>query len=263
MNNSNNRILDLLSLEGKVAIITGGAGGIGLATANLFAEMGALIALIDINEAAGISAAAEIRKTGRKVRFFQCNVASDTECKKTVDAIYKEFGQIDILFNNAGVIRRKNVLNLDEKDWNLVIDVNLKSIYLLSRYVIPIMIKGKGGSIINTGSGWGLKGGPDAVAYCAAKGGVVNLTRAMAIDHGKHGIRVNCVCPGDTDTQLLHDEAVQLSVNKEEFLKDAANRPLKRIGQPEDIANAVLYLASDLSNWVTGTTLLVDGGGLA
>ena len=162
------------------------------------------------------------------------------------------------------MIRRKNVLDLEEADWDLTVNVNMKAIYLLSRYVIPIMIEeGKSGSIINTGSGWSLKGGPDAVAYCAAKGGVLNMTRAMAIDHGKQGIRVNCVCPGDIDTPLLRGEAKQLGVNEEEFLKEAADRPLNRVGIPEDVALAVLFLASDLSKWVTGTFLLVDGGGLA
>ncbi|MFX0062028.1 MAG: SDR family NAD(P)-dependent oxidoreductase [Candidatus Hermodarchaeota archaeon] len=263
MGNKNSRILELLSLDGKVAVITGAASGIGLITAKLLAEMGATIALIDINESQGEEAAVQIRKTGGQAKFFYCNVTSDSDCKKTIEGIYKEFGKINILFNNAGVIRRKNVLDLTEEEWDLVVNVSLKAIYLLSRYVIPIMTEGGGGSIINTGSGWGLKGGPNAVAYCAAKGGVVNMTRAMAIDHGNEGIRVNCVCPGDTDTPLLRGEAYQLGVNEDAFMKEAADRPLSRIGTPQDIAYAVLYLASDLSSWVTGTTLVVDGGGLA
>ncbi|MCK4971680.1 MAG: SDR family oxidoreductase [Candidatus Heimdallarchaeota archaeon] len=263
MNTKNNRIANLISLKEKVAIVTGAASGIGLATAKLLAEMGALVALIDINEKDGSSAAKQIKEVGGEAKFFLCNVASNAECKKTVESIYKEFGRIDILFNNAGVIRRKNVVELEEEDWDLVVDVNMKSIYLLSRYVIPIMIKGKGGSIINNGSGWGIKGGSNAVAYCAAKGGVVNMTRAMAIDHGKHGIRVNCICPGDVDTPLLREEAKQLGVDEDEFMKEAADRPLNRVGNPQDIANAVLFLASDLSSWVTGTSIIVDGGGLA
>ena len=258
------RIIDLISLEGKVAVVTGAASGIGLATAKLLAEAGATIALIDINESAGEEAVKQIEDSGGKAQYFNCNVTSDSECRETAKIIQKEFGKIDILFNNAGVIRRKNVLDLEEADWDLTINVNMKAIYLLSRYVIPIMIEeGKSKSIINTGSGWSLKGGPDAVAYCAAKGGVLNMTRAMAIDHGKQGIRVNCVCPGDIDTPLLRSEAKQLGVNEEEFLKEAADRPLNRVGLPEDVALAVLYLASDLSKWVTGTFLLVDGGGLA
>ena len=257
------RILNLISLDEQVAIVTGAASGIGLATANLLAEMGAFVGLIDINESEGVKAVEQIKKLGGKAEFFLCDVTSDSDCKKTVEAIHKQLGKINILFNNAGVIRRKSVTSLDEKEWDLTIDVNLKSIYLLSRYVIPIMIEGKGGSIINTGSGWGIKGGPDAVAYCAAKGGVVNLTRAMAIDYGKQDIRVNCVCPGDIDTPLLRGEAEQLGVDEDNFMKEAADRPLNRVGKPEDVAYAVLYLASDLSSWVTGTSLVVDGGGLA
>jgi NAD(P)-dependent dehydrogenase (short-subunit alcohol dehydrogenase family) len=125
------------------------------------------------------------------------------------------------------------------------------------------MIRNGGGSIINIGSGWSLKGGPRAASYCAAKGGVVNLTRAMAIDHGKHNIRVNCVCPGDVDTPMLRSECAQLGEDPQTFMREAANRPLGRVGTPDDIANAVLFLASPMSSWITGAALVVDGGGLA
>ena len=261
--NIESKASELFSLEGKVAMITGAASGIGLATAKRLAEMGASIALVDINEPKGKDAAEEIKSLGKKAKFFRCDVTSDSDCKKTTEDVYQEFGKIDILFNNAGVIRRKNIVELSEEEWDLVLNVNLKAIYLLSRHVIPRMIDDGGGSIINTGSGWGLKGGPNAAAYCAAKGGTINLTRAMAIDHGRQGIRVNCVCPGDTDTELLHDEADQLGEDDNEFMKVAADRPLHRVGLPEDIANAVLYFASDMSSWVTGSVLIVDGGGLA
>lgn len=263
MVSKNSQILDQISLEGKIAIVTGGSSGIGLASAKLLAEVGATVVILDINESEGIKAVEDIKKSSGKAKFFYCDVSSDSECKQTIQAIHKEFGRIDVLFNNAGVMRRKNVVDLEEKDWDLMINVNLKSIYLLSRYVIPIMIEGKGGSIINNGSGWGIKGGPNAVAYCAAKGGVVNMTRAMAIDFGKQGIRVNCVCPGDVDTPLLRGEAKQLGLDEEEFMKEAAERPLGRVGDVKDVAHAVLYLASDLSSWVTGTFIIVDGGGLA
>ena len=139
----------------------------------------------------------------------------------------------------------------------------VKGAYLLSRHVIPIMVRGGGGSIINTGSGWSLKGGPKAASYCAAKGGILNLTRAMALDHGKDGIRVNCVCPGDIDTPMLRGECVQLGEDMEAFMKEAAARPIARVGTPEDVANAVLFFASDLAKWVTGAHLVVDGGGTA
>ncbi|NHK33047.1 MAG: SDR family oxidoreductase [Asgard group archaeon] len=264
MNNQNIKSYNLLSLESKVAVITGGATGIGLSTAKLMAKMGAFIALLDVNESRGYKAIEAISKIGGNAKFYLCDVTSNTACKNTVEAIIKDFERIDILFNNAGVIKRKNILNLQEDEWDLVINVNLKAIFLLSRHIIPIMIKqGNGGSIVNTGSGWGLKGGPNAIAYCAAKAGVVNMTRAMAIDHGKHEIRVNCVCPGDTDTELLRGEALQLNQDMEEFMREAADRPLKRVGMPLDIAHTVLYLVSDLSSWVTGTSIVVDGGGLA
>jgi len=139
----------------------------------------------------------------------------------------------------------------------------LKSIFLLSREVIPHMIKAGGGVIINTGSGWSLKGGPQAASYCAAKAGVLNLTRAMAIDYGKHNIRVNCICPGDIDTPMLQSECEQLGEETVTFLREAANRPIARVGTPEDVANAVLFLASGMATWITGTHLVVDGGGLA
>jgi NAD(P)-dependent dehydrogenase (short-subunit alcohol dehydrogenase family) len=254
---------DLISLEGRLAVITGAASGIGRATAELLANAGATVALLDINETDGDKAAANIDRTGAAAKFFHCNVISDFDCKSVVEDICREFGKIDILFNNAGVIHRKGVVELQETEWDLVLDVSLKSIFLMSRAILPGMIENGSGSIINTGSGWGLKGGPQAAAYCAAKGGVVNLTRAMAIDHGKQGIRVNCVCPGDVDTPLLRGEARELGIDEDEFLLQAADRPIHRVGIPKDVAKAVLFLASDLSAWVTGTTIVVDGGGLA
>jgi len=133
----------------------------------------------------------------------------------------------------------------------------------MSKYIIPIMAEGGGGSIINIGSGWSLKGGENAVSYCAAKGGVWNLTRAMAIDHGAQNIRVNCVCPGDIDTPLLRSECTQLGLDEKKFLAESADRPLNRIGTPLDVAKAVFFYASDMSMWVTGSNLVVDGGGLA
>jgi len=180
-----------------------------------------------------------------------------------VDRTLREFGKIDVLFNNAGIIRRASVLELSEDDWDRVMAVNVKSIFLLSRLVIPIMVKAGGGAIINTASGWGLAGGARAAAYCASKGAVVLLTKAMAIDHGRQHIRVNCLCPGDTDTGMLRHEARQLGENEDRFLSDSARRPLGRVGKPEEIAQAALYLASDAASFVTGTALVVDGGGLA
>lgn len=221
------------------------------------------MALLDISEDLGKDAADKIIQLGGEAQFFRCDVTSKANCETVTEDIVRTYGRIDILFNNAGIIIRKNLVDLEEEEWDLVLNVCLKSIYLLSHFVIPHMRNTGGGSIINTGSGWGLKGGPDAAAYCAAKGGVVNLTKAMAVDFGKDNIRVNCVCPGDVETPLLHGEAVQIGQEEAEFMKEAADRPLGRVGQPIDIANAVLFFASDLSSWVTGSILVVDGGGLA
>lgn len=254
-----------ISLKEKVAVISGGASGIGLGTAKVLAEHGAKVVLLDIDEEKGNMAAKEITDQGNFAIFKKCNVTSGDDCKKVVDSIDKELGRIDILFNNAGVTVRKTVVDLTEKEWDFVLDVGLKGTFLLSKYTIPVMERTGGGSIINTGSGWGLKGGDKAAAYCAVKGGIVNLTRAMAIDHGPQNIRVNSVCPGDTDTAMLRDEGRQLGeTNVNSFLADSAKgRPLERLGTPRDIGNAVLFLSSDLSSWITGTAVIVDGGGIA
>jgi NAD(P)-dependent dehydrogenase (short-subunit alcohol dehydrogenase family) len=172
-------------------------------------------------------------------------------------------GGLDILVNSAGIIRRASVLNTTEEDWDRVMAVNVKSIFLLSKHAVPVMSGSGGGAIINIASGWGLRGGRNAAAYCASKGAVVTLTKAMALDHAGQNIRVNCICPGDIDTPMLRSEAAQLGEPIESFLREAAHRPLGRVGNPEDIAQAALYLAGDAASFVTGAVLVVDGGGLA
>lgn len=259
---------DLLDLTGKVAVITGAGSGIGLGTAQLLSAYGAAVAMVDVSESTE-ERAEEIRAEGRNAAFFKCDVRDESQVISTVEAIKAKFGRIDILFNNAGVTVRKTIVDISEKEWDFVLDVGLKGLLFFSKHIIPLMEAQGGGSIINTGSGWGIKGGDMAVAYCAVKGGIVNVTRAMAIDHGAKNIRVNSVNPGDTDTAMLRDEGVQTGIVKDEnsqkdYLEDCGKgRPLSRIGMPEDIANAVLFLASDLSSWVTGAALVVDGGGIA
>jgi NAD(P)-dependent dehydrogenase (short-subunit alcohol dehydrogenase family) len=250
-------------LLGKVAVITGGASGIGCATALLFAREGAAVSLADLNADAGQRVVDQMTKSGGRAFFERIDVTRAADCQRLVECTISEFGRIDILFNNAGIIRRATVLDLSEDDWDRVMAVNVKSIYLLSRKVIPHMQKAGGGTIINTASGWGLTGGAKAAVYCASKGAVVLLTKAMAIDHGPQKIRVNCICPGDTDTGMLREEAQQLGAETGRFLAESAKRPLGRVGTPEEIAQAALYLASDASSFVTGTALVVDGGGLA
>lgn len=251
------------SLQGKTAIVTGGASGIGRATALLLAREGAAVTVADLNETGGQAVVGEIKNAGGQATFVRCDVSLSADCRRAVEETVSAFGGLDILFNNAGIIRRADVLQITEAEWDQVMAVNVKSIFLMSKHAIPFMAAAGGGSIINTGSGWGLVGGGDAVSYCASKGAVVNMTRAMAIDHGPQNIRVNCICPGDTDTDMLRSEARQLGVPDEQFLEGAGDRPLQRIGTPEDIAQAVLYFAGDQSAWTTGAILVVDGGGLA
>ena len=250
-------------LIGKCAIVTGGASGIGRATALLFAREGAFITIADIDRTAGPLVVRLIEDRGGRSLFVPCDVTRAQDCEAAVRETVEEFGGLDILFNNAGIIRRATVPEMQEEEWDRVMAVNVKSIFLFGRYAIPAMIRRGGGVIINTASGWGLIGGRRAASYCASKGAVVLLTKAMALDHASQKIRVNCLCPGDTDTPMLRHEANQLNEPLDAFLQAAARRPLGRIGTPDDIARAALYLASDASSFVTGTTLVVDGGGLA
>ncbi len=250
-------------LANKVSIITGGASGIGRATAILFAQEGAAVSIVDINTELGQFTVAQIESTGGKAIFIPCDVTNAEDCRAAVEKTVVTFGGLHILFNNAGIIRRANVLDTTEEEWDKVMAVNVKSIFLMSKFSIPYIEKAGGGSIINTSSGWGLKGGINAVSYCASKGAVTNMTRAMAIDHGKQNIRVNAICPGDTDTPMLRDEARQLGQPEENFMTEAADRPLRRYAQPIEIAHSALYLASDAASYITGSALVIDGGGSA
>lgn len=252
-----------LTLEDKVALVTGAASGIGRGIALCLSNMGACVAVLDMDKTKGDLTAGEMGTHGGKSLSVKCDVRSAADCRSAVQAVIEKWGRIDILCNCAGIAIRKDVVDLSEDEWDRALDVTLKGIYLLSHEVIPAMVRNGGGSIINIGSGWSLKGGPKAASYCAAKGGTVNLTRAMAIDHGKDNIRVNCVCPGDVDTPMLRSECAQLGADVEKFMRESADRPLGRVGTPEDIANAVLFLASPMSSWITGAALVVDGGGLA
>lgn len=251
------------TLANKVAIITGGASGIGRATAILFGQEGAAVAIVDVNAAQGETVSKEIQSAGGRALFIACDVTKADECQAAVEKTVATFGGLDILFNNAGIVRRANVIGTTEEEWDRVMAVNVKSIFLMSKYAIPYLEKAGGGAIINTSSGWGLKGGANAISYCASKGAVTNMSRAMAIDHGKQNIRVNAICPGDTDTPMLRDEARQIGQTEDVFMKEAADRPLRRYAQPEEIAQAVLYLASEAASYITGSALVIDGGGTA
>lgn len=252
-----------MRLENKKAIVTGGAGGIGRATCLALAAEGAAVAVVDLNGDAADAVAAEIRAAGGTAIAIAADVSQEADIRRVVETAVAEFGTVNVAFNNAGIIRRSTAEEIEVDEWDLVFGVNVRAIYLMCKYVVPIMRAAGGGSIVNTGSGWGLKGGGRALSYCASKGAVVNMTRALAIDHGPDGIRVNSVNPGDVNTGMLRDEARQLGEDTDAFLAEAADRPLRRMGEPREIAQAVVWLASDDSSYVTGSALVVDGGGIA
>jgi NAD(P)-dependent dehydrogenase (short-subunit alcohol dehydrogenase family) len=252
-----------MRLANKVALIAGGTSGIGEATALLFAREGAKVAITGRNEARGHEVTVTILKEGGHAIFIRTDVRHAFECHRAVEETVRTFGRLDILFNNAGVYYPHTTLDCTEEEWDLQMDINLKGTFLMSKAALPGMIAQGSGVIINNSSGWGLVGGDKAVAYCASKGGVVLLTKAMAIDHGAQGIRINCICPGDVDTPMLPEDARMRGLEWSTYIAGAANRPMGRIGTAEEIAKSVLFLASDDSSFMTGASLVVDGGGTA
>jgi NAD(P)-dependent dehydrogenase (short-subunit alcohol dehydrogenase family) len=207
---------------------------------------------------------AAIAAAGGTSIFVRADVTKAADCERLVAETLRAFGgRLDILFNNAGVYYAHNAVDCTEEEWDATVDSSLKGAWLMSKYALPTMIAQGRGVIIHQASGWGIQGGDLAVAYCAAKGGVVVMTKAMAIDHGKHGIRVNCLCPGDVETPMLAVDARNRGLEFADYMKGAANRPLGRVGTPEELARAALFLASDDSSFMTGAALVVDGGGVA
>jgi NAD(P)-dependent dehydrogenase (short-subunit alcohol dehydrogenase family) len=252
-----------MRLTDRVALITGGSSGIGAATATLFAREGAVVAVTGRNQERGDGVVRAIREGGGEAMFLRADVRFADQCRRAVEQTLARFGQIDILFNNAGVYHPNTVPDCSEEEWDETIDSSLKGAFLMSKYALPSMIERGSGSIIHCSSGWGILGGDKAAAYCAAKGGLVLMAKAMAIDHGPDGIRVNCICPGDVDTPMLADDAAKRGMSWEDYSAGAADRPLGRVGTAEEIARAVLFLASDESSFMTGAALVVDGGGTA
>jgi NAD(P)-dependent dehydrogenase (short-subunit alcohol dehydrogenase family) len=252
-----------MRLKDKVALITGGTSGIGEATAVLFATEGAEVAITGRNEQRGAAVVERIEQHGGHAAFFHADVSIASDCRRAVDETLRAFGRLDILFNNAGVFYAQTALECSEREWDEQININLKGTFLMSKFALPTMIAQRSGIIINNSSGWGIVGGDHAVAYCASKGGVVLMTKAMAIDHGRQGIRVNCICPGDVETPMLPADAKLRGLKWEDYIAGCANRPLGRVGTAEEIAKAVLFLASEDSSFMIGAALVVDGGGTA
>jgi NAD(P)-dependent dehydrogenase (short-subunit alcohol dehydrogenase family) len=252
-----------MRFKDKVVLVTGGTSGIGRATALGFAREGARVAVVGRNPERGQRVVDEIEATGGRAVFLACDVRVAEDCRRTVEETLRILGGLDVLFNNAGVYYANSVVDCTEEEWDDTVDISLKGAFLMSKYALPHMIEQGHGSIVNMASGWGLVGGNKAAAYCAAKGGVVLLTKAMAVDHSAQGIRVNCVCPGDVDTPMLVDDAQRRGMAWTDYMAEAANRPMHRVGQPEEVAHAVFFLASDEASFITGAALAVDGGGTA
>jgi NAD(P)-dependent dehydrogenase (short-subunit alcohol dehydrogenase family) len=245
-----------MRLESKVAIITGGGSGIGRAAAELFAREGAKVVVADYNAEAGQNALQAIKDSGGEAVFVQVDVSDPDQVRGMVHMALDTYGGIDILFNNAGILLFGSVLDTDLKDWNRLMSVNLTGVFLCSQAVIPHMIERGGGSIINTSSSTGAHDvAANIAAYVTSKGGVTLLTRAMAVDHAKDHVRVNAIAPGPTDTPMLRD-----NMSAQALADFAATFPMKRLGRPEELAYAALFLASDEASFVTGAVLAVDGG---
>jgi len=252
-------------LANKVALITGAGAGIGRATALLFAQEAAKVVVQDLNAAAAQETVQLIKKAGGEAVGIGGDVTSSTDAQAMVNMAVHTFGRLDALFNNAGIWRGGTILDISDDDWDRTMAVNVKGIYLLSRYTVPPMMRQGSGSIINAASVAALRGSPMSAAYNASKGAVLLLTKCMALDFGRYGIRVNCTCPGVIDTQMADELLSYRSLGdddrKQALLETYQERhAVGRFGQAEEVAKVVLFLASDESSFVTGAAWPVDGG---
>jgi NAD(P)-dependent dehydrogenase (short-subunit alcohol dehydrogenase family) len=248
-----------MKLSGKAAIVTGGANGIGRATALLFAKEGARVTIADLDSSNGEETVRQIRENGGEAFFFKTDVTVSKQVKELIDFTTSQFGSLNIMFNNVGIGNSEvRSVDLSEDEWDRVMDINLKGVYLGIKYSVPELLKAGGGAIINTSSLLGLKGQKYMSAYNASKAGVVLLTQNAALEYGKFNIRVNGIAPGVIDTKIIDG----WKNNERKWPIISRANALGRIGTPDEVANAVLFLASDEASFITGTTLSVDGGGL-
>jgi len=243
-------------LTAKRALVTGATSGIGAATARAFAAAGARLVLSGRDRARGEAVAAEIVAGGGEARFHRADLRDSGACDALVAAAVQSLGGLDILVNDAGVFHRGDVATIEPWAWRETLAVNLDAVFFLSRAAVRLM-HDRGGAIVNVASDWALTAGEDAVAYCAAKGGVLMLTRAMALDHAREGIRINAVCPGEVETPMLTEGVADLEAARARWAEAV---PLGRIASPEDVAEAILFLASPRARHMTGSALVIDGG---
>lgn len=252
-----------MRLKDKVAIVTGATSGIGRAAAVLFAREGAKVVAVGRREAAGEEVIKKIKHAGGEAIFVKADVSKANEIKSMVHKTVQAYGRIDVLFNNAGIlpeVAKKTVTDLSEEVWDEVMEINLKGVFLTSKYVIPEMIKAGGGAIVNTSSTVGHIAMKNRSVYTASKGAVTLLTKSMALDYAPYNIRVNCVCPALVETEIA-TEFLRVARKDEKLWGEIMSKiPLGRVGTPEDVAHAALFLASDESSWITGSSLMVDGG---
>lgn len=250
-----------MRFEGKTVLITGGSSGIGAAAAFAFAAEGATVAIGARDETRSAGVVNRIEPKGGRAVAYRCDVTEPADCEETVARCHEELGGLDVLFNNAGVIfRERTAPDTTIEQWDTTFAVNVRGAFLMSKHAIPLMVAGGGGAIVNNASYYGLVGGRGAAAYASSKGAVVLLTKSMALDHARQGVRVNCVCAGSVDTPMLQGEMEEMGGEHAVRHLFEDKHPLGRIASPDEVARAVLYLASDDAAFVTGTALTIDGG---
>jgi meso-butanediol dehydrogenase / (S,S)-butanediol dehydrogenase / diacetyl reductase len=248
----------------KVVLVTGGTSGIGEAAALLFASSGAKVAITGRRKEYGESVVRTIKEKGGEALYLPADHLLTEDCARVVNEVVKAWGRIDVLFNNAGVVTKGTAETTDEETWQLTLNLNVTAVWRMSKLVLPVMRAQRAGVIINNASDWGLVGAKNALAYCTSKGAVIQMTRAMALDHARENIRVNAVCPGDTFvTRWLEQGYFESSESKETLESLGEALPLGRVANAKEIANAVVFLASDAASFITGVAMPVDGGNTA